>query len=299
MNKNKKYMFLGLVILGAVLLIINGFTYARYASNSIWNYYLKSKGFYFDSDDLGINGTKNINNMWDGGNVYFTITNSLNASVATEYNINYEVTCTIEGDDALNNKCYMYGQETNKYTGVLSKYIGCINNTGNGVDVSSYNQTTCEINGYNWKVQPAYKELYFTVVNNNGQIVNDVTVNITASSTSPYVKSLTGTFILHRTVSNNGDVSLKYNDHQDYSSLIVSNSYNEPRCVHISWDDDNLSIDTNKDELVSYNTNSKGFINDIRFNLTGKNSVEYIFYKKNIDAVINDASFMIEDNNAC
>ena len=71
-------------------MISYGVTYARYASNSIWNYYLESKGFYFTSETLK---NKRVNNEWDGSRVYFDVRNSVNSYIATEYDIKYKITC--------------------------------------------------------------------------------------------------------------------------------------------------------------------------------------------------------------
>ena len=65
---NRRKLIICILILGFILMISYGVTYARYASNSIWNYYLESKGFYFTSKELE---NKRIKNNWDGSKVYF------------------------------------------------------------------------------------------------------------------------------------------------------------------------------------------------------------------------------------
>ena len=55
MNRHRKYLILSIAILGSMLLLTNGLSYAKYVSNSIWNYYLKSKGFYFESNEEYLN----------------------------------------------------------------------------------------------------------------------------------------------------------------------------------------------------------------------------------------------------
>ena len=82
---NRRKLIICILILGFILMISYGVTYARYASNSIWNYYLESKGFYFTSETLE---NKRINNEWDGSKVYFDVRNSINSYNATEYDIN-------------------------------------------------------------------------------------------------------------------------------------------------------------------------------------------------------------------
>src|SRR5574344_739669 len=298
MSKTKKYMFIILFVLAAVLFAINGFSYARYASNYVWNYYLKSKGFYFNSDDLSLNTISHVNNMWDGGKTSFSINNSLNQSVVTEYDINYKVTCTIEGDNT-NNVCYIGDTESNVYEGILSKYQACTNNTLDGVDTSSYNQSDCNLNGYNWINQVATKDLYFNVVNLNNEEINDVTINIKAESISPYKKTLSGKFKLHKVVSNEGNINMNYEDYSNYGRLVLSNSYSYDKCVQISWNSRDLQIDTDAKKLHSYATDSDGYINKIELNLKQKESVNYIFYKKNESFTYGEKTFSIEETDNC
>ena len=60
-----------------ILIITRGITYAKYVSNAVLNYYLSSKGFYFDSETLSINTKKNTDTSWNGEDVVFTLTNSV------------------------------------------------------------------------------------------------------------------------------------------------------------------------------------------------------------------------------
>ena len=54
-------ILIAMVLLLAITLVLtNGFTYAKYASSAVFNYYLSSQGFYFDSDDLTYNTKSNV-----------------------------------------------------------------------------------------------------------------------------------------------------------------------------------------------------------------------------------------------
>ena len=77
------------VALVGLLILTRGITYAKYVSNSVLNYYLNSKGFYFKSDNLDTEIKNNADTSWDGDKVTFSITNSSNKSLATEYDIKY------------------------------------------------------------------------------------------------------------------------------------------------------------------------------------------------------------------
>ena len=230
MNNRKKLI----IILSSILALSYCVTYARYVSNSIWNYYLESKGFYFTSKELE---NKRIKNDWDGSKVYFDVRNSLNSYIATEYDINYEVTCKILGE--VNGTCKINGTESNVYEGTLSTYEGCVN-LKDEKDVSSYNKETCNNEGYSYRVKETVANNYFEVVSNDEKELNNITVEITVKSTSPYTRTLKNEFILSRSLDETGSLNLIYNEYEEYSRLVISNSYNETKCVKLSFDSSKL-----------------------------------------------------------
>ena len=107
-KKITKYLTVIVVGLIGILIITRGITYAKYVSNAVLNYYLSSKGFYFDSEELKSTTKTNVDTSWNGENVSFTITNSANDTLATEYDIKYKVTCTVEEENTTK-VCYLNG----------------------------------------------------------------------------------------------------------------------------------------------------------------------------------------------
>lgn len=287
MKKVTKYMLMGLIILGGVFLITQGFSYAKYVSSSVWNYYLKSKGFYFSSPDLTLEGTKNINNNWDFESTYFKIQNSVNDSLITDYDIKYKATCTIDGEEASYAECKLNGTNSNIFEGTLSSYSYC-SNTKDDTDVSLYTKEKCEVNGYEWINQVATKDLYFDIVETSDTEVTNLTVNIEVETISPYKKTLKGEYIINKGRNELGTLSIKYDSFDSYERVTISNSYKENKCAKLSWNSSDLRIDTNN--IISHNTDSNGYINEIIFNIPSKNNTSYIFYKtdKNKSYSIND-----------
>src|SRR5574344_1819753 len=142
MKKLTKHIFTVIIVVVAVVLSICSFSYAKYVSDSVWNYYIESQGFYFSSDYLGTTSVANVNNIWDGSSVHFNVKNAINDGVTTIADINYTVTCTLHNSDT----CKLNGTHSNTYTGVLSSYEACTNNSTDGVDVSTYDKSTFELN---------------------------------------------------------------------------------------------------------------------------------------------------------
>jgi hypothetical protein len=300
MRKLKRNIYLILFILIGSLICICGFTFAKYVSNSVWDYYLKSKGFYFSSDYLGSSVVKNVNNLWDGGSVHFNLKNNLNDAVITNYDIDYRVTCTVMGDASTYAACRMNGTTQNVQDGVLSSFQACGNYTGDNVDVSALNKTDCELGGYDWEDQVAIKDLYFDVIlTDSNYELNDVVVNVTATSMAPYSKTISGDFTLHKSNITGPNVTMEYKNYSNYDKLIISNSYPSTKCVKITWDANKLSINALENAFSSYATDTNGYINEIKFNISGKNSLSYIFYRKNFNTTYNVSEFQLEETSGC
>ena len=261
----RKYLIIGVVLLTVVLLITNGLTLAKYISNSVWNYYLNSQGFYLSSDKLGDN-VKNVNNVWDGTSIHFNLTNSINESAITDYDIKYKVTCTLsDGTD-----CKINGTDSNTYYGTLSSYNTCINNKNDGVDTKDFDKATCESKGYNWVIQKSTADIYFDIATDN------VTADIEVVSIEPYEKTLTGTFILKKDKTLVEKTDMTYQSFNNYDRLTITNSSDDKKCVKINWDANKLRID--KDNITNYNMQN-GYINEIILEIPSKDNLSYIFYK--------------------
>ena len=92
-----------------VLLLLVALTRALYTSIYIQDYYLNSKGFYFETD---YDKKVDVYNFWDGSQIEFTVYNT-NKGKYTEDDIKYKVECTV-----LNGTCIINGSN-NKYESTL------------------------------------------------------------------------------------------------------------------------------------------------------------------------------------
>ena len=283
------------VALVGLLILTRGITYAKYVSNSVLNYYLNSKGFYFRSDDLTAETKNNVDTSWDGNKVSFTINNSSNKSLATEYDIQYEITCAIEETDTTK-VCYLNGTNSSKVTHTLSADFAC-KDTTNNKDVSSLDESTCTKQGYTWTAIPSTSTNYFEVVDINGKDVDTANVIITATSTSPYKKTIKGKYTLNKDKSELGTLSLKYETKTHYENVIVTNSYNEDKCIKLTWNSDDLVID-NSDSYQTL-TNDNNYINGIIFKLNKKDSTNFIFYKQDKSKTYSEADFALVESTEC
>lgn len=297
MKKITRYMLFAIALLSGIMILVYGFSYAKYISNSTWNHYLESKGFYFTSDYLG-DDIRNVDTLWDGGSVSFNLKNSLNGNNVTAFDIGYKVECTIEGDLASTATCNINDTSSNIYEGVLSSYKACNNYTEDGVDVSSYDEATCTSSNYIWTNVEATRDLAFTLVSSNNDTINDAIVDITVTSTSPYEKALTGTFVLHKATINTTDVKMDYKAGTSYDRLIITNPGTTNKCMKLTFNADNLHVDYDSNNMVSYVLDSNNYINEIKFSIQAQDSISYIFYKQDTTThTTND--FTLVDADGC
>lgn len=296
MKKGRRYLFIFVIVQVALLLLINTFSYARYVSNSVFNYYLESKSFYFTSDYLSINTTKNVNNVWDGSSTHFSLKNSINNGAVSEIDINYTVSCSVVNLDT-EVDCFINGTHSSTYNGILSTYKSCINNSNDGVDVSSYTETECEVGGYIWKSHAMESDIYFDLVPKNDYQISDAEVLINVS-TSPYNKVLKGKYIFHKVEPIVGSINSTYENYIDYDRLNLTNTYSQNRCVSVKWNADNLRIDALSSEFSEVLTDENGYINQFKLHIDSKKSVSYRFYKTN-NNIYSVEDFVIEELDGC
>lgn len=298
MKKRTKYMLLIVLILGIICMITNGYSYAKYVASSAWNYYLGTKGFYFSSEQLGTQKITNINNNWDFDSTYFRVKNSENDYLISDYDIEYKVTCTIQNDASNYSKCTLEGTDSNVFTGTISSSSICKNNK-DGEDTSSYNQGQCESKGYKWTAQESYKDIYFDVVKTGEKELDYVSVLIEVETTSPYSKKIIGEFNLSSTEMKENGLKLDYKELNNYSRIIVSNSYDENKCVKLNWNSNDLRIDETNKEISSFKYDDNGYINEIKFNINKKDSISYIFYKTDFSKEYDNQAFSLIESNDC
>ena len=287
----KKYLLLLLLVISFGFILSLTYTFAKYVGNTIWDYYLSTKGFYLSSNKLSDDTKQNTNDYWDKERVYFKIQNSQNDLLITDYDIEYEVSCRIIGDASLSSSCLLESTDLSTITGVLSATKLCVNNTTDGIIVDNYTKTQCDNGGYNWESQITSKDLYFDVVFND-QELSDVTAEITFVSISPYKKTLTGQFILKNSLLIEDNITLKYEDNTNTGNLIITNPALKSKIVELSWNTSELLIDKESSYIDSYVTTDNK-INKVYLIMNPKSSINLMFYKAAGNLNISEQNFNI------
>lgn len=290
--KKKNILILCGILVGIVLLNY-AYTYAKYVANSTWNYYLQSKEFFFSSDSLDSEGFKNVNTTWDGNKTTFNVKNSISLDKITDYDIKYDVSCEVlQGDGA---KCLMNGTGTNTFSGTLSSNQMCINKTDDKVDVSDYNKSKCEIDGYTWSKIEATKELYFEIDKN----IDDVVVLVTLKTKEPYSKTITGTFTLHKGIKEIDKLVKSYESFTNYDILTIKNLYQASKCVDVKFDSTKFRIDTDNLDIKKYEEDTNGYVNKVSLQLESNKDYKIKLYKTIFDELYDESYFTVEESNNC
>lgn len=294
MKKQRKKILIILILL-IILVTTASLTLGKYAYNSIWNYYLSSKDFYFESDLLDINTKKNSLLRWDGNNVYFTVKNSLNKELISEYDISYKITCTVLNEQADYIDCILNGTNSSVFNGSLASIAKC-KNVVDSEDVSALNKTECELNGYTWYEGITSKDNYFNLTLKDAtKEIDEVSVKIVAESLTPYHKTLVGVFNLNKVDEEEADVVTYFQTFDDYDELSIINTTTSEKCLLIGFDANNYLLDLDINSVLEYNTDSNGKINEIKTKIEKQKSVVYNFYKLNDEKTYSISDFSIEE----
>ena len=255
----KKKRIILLIII--VILMISLPIFGRYTYNSLREMYLASKKFYYTSNLLGENKTYT---NWGGSEVYvvnFELYSYDNKLRKMEENLDCAIRAKVNSGNV---KCYIAsgGSTTTESTDTtLNKTITVTND--NKIRVSVY-------------IIPVTKIA-------NG---NNVVVEISATSVSPYEKKLTSNITLTSTAQEDYKIVDKVDD--DYAELILSNSKTEDVTVSLTFNPETIRIDSNDPifdlATTSYTdttVNGVSYINTINFKLSGENAKNIKFYKTN------------------
>ena len=184
-REHKKVSIIIVIFLSLFLLF--EVTYAGYVRNIVDNYILETKGFYFNSSVLNVNGKVHSINNWDGVNSYpitVDVNNKKNEIISTNADIEYDI------------------------------FYECSSNVTCSVDVTSgIIRKAARTHTYYLTVTPV----------KNFEKGEQATVKTYVKSTSPYEKILTGTFIIG-VAKNNFTYNIEDSINSKYLILNLTNS---------------------------------------------------------------------------
>ena len=289
----KKKKILIVIFLFLMISITISLTLGKYVYNSVWNYYLTSRNFYFESDLLSIDTRNNSFLKWNGEDLYFKLKNNSNEKMVSDYDISYKITCSVLGDESEYIDCLLNGTNESIYYGILTNSSYCL---ADNEEDKKLNKAECEIKGYEWIIEPIKKDNYFNLkLTDNTKEIDEVSVKIVAESTSPYHKTLTGIFNLNKI----DDFELEYNveieNLNDYTELLITNKSSEKKCFLITFNSDDYLIDLDNNSIKSSEADELEKVNKIFVEVENKNYTKFDFYKLNLTKESSIQDFFVSE----
>lgn len=280
--RNKK-LKLVIILLGIAIILPLTITFSRYVYNFVKNYIIKSNNFFFNSDKLTKNNELYRVNNWSGVSnftIQFDLNNHKNNILTSDTDIAYQLSANCSQDVICN----------------LSATSGTIY-----VDEKTDN-------------------IVLTVIPTRVfDTDEEVEVNVTASSISPYEETLSAHFIIkvgkkgisYEITDSVGNTYLNFiitNAADEYKAIRPTGSYNvgdiiltdvyrnltpeeqenfASAMITLSFDPNVVILDTTSDIMASATfqhtmINGVNYISSLTFKVDSQSSTEVRFYKKNV-----------------
>lgn len=274
--KRKLNKFKVSIVAIIILLVITIPVFGRYIYNSIREAYFAAELFYFSSDILTMNGARYQYNNWSGQEEYqikFDLYSYESDWAKLDYDLNYTVTCSTSNSDKVKCSINDATQTTDDVQNGIVSQPGTI--LGSNSESSPTNVSIVTI-----KVNPK-------VVITEDDIIK---VNVTASTTEPYQKTISCEFTLKPTAGGLISYTIEDVNNRDYALLKLT-SPGEASVVEIEFDPTELRIDSNDEIYVNRITEAgsvetdtiggKQYVKKFVFNMPAETTKFVKFYKVN------------------
>lgn len=251
-------------------------TFSRYVYKVARNFYFNSVAFYFNSDKLAEDDSAKFeSDNWSGADMY-TVTINMNS----KKNIN-EVT-KVNVDYNIKADCKVFNKEGKEYTEdildfVIAETTSDDYNPDTGIDRTIFATTNMSSFDFSVNLKP-------NITLENGDYVF---VTITATSTKPYTKTLTGTF---KIIIGKQGMSYQIEDeaYSPYLNVIVTNT-RDYYIVDTAFDGHNVGSTLKISEYLALTDEQKNNCHSMNIELSfdpkevvlDTTSVEYLSAKEN------------------
>ena len=286
-RKIKKYKREQIIIIGLLCICLISFVsiLARYVTNSINNYYLKTKEFYFNSDKLQENIANYQIDNWSGVDDYIITINMDsrdNNLLFTNYDIDYEISYTCS-----NNIICQLSKEKGTIKEATHNDFFTVTITPNTI-LNTNDRVWVEVTAKSTTAYEKTLQARFTLVVGKEKIsyeiqdkVNNPYLNLRLTNTISYYQ-VQEPFLNYNTgdkITEQQYLALEENERQKCYSAIVK----------LEFDPRNVLLDmTNQEYINSYDIETEtidgiNYIKAFKFKIDAISSVNIKFYKVNID----------------
>ena len=254
LNKLKVSIVVILIVLTFVITV-----FGRYIYNNVREAYFTAKQFYFSSDILTVNGAEYQYSNWGGTEVYpieFNLHSYNNKLSKIDYDLDYTVTCSTSNADKI--KC------------TINSYAADATNTATGTIYATTN--TSKVVVFVTPIAQIEKE-------------DSVKIQVSASTTVPYQKTISCEFTLKVETQFENTYSIEDVANRDYAILKLTCADEAGTAVSLEFDPNVLRIDMN-DEVYLNKTSEetstidgKQYVKKIVFDISAETTKYVKFYK--------------------
>jgi len=269
LNKLKVSIVVILVVLTLTITV-----FGRYIYNSIREAYLAAEKFYFSSDILTVNGARYQYNNWSGLEQYqikFDLYSYESEWAKLDYDLNYTITCSTPDSDKVNCSINSGTQTTD--------------DAENGIVIE-----TGTIPGSNNDTPPTNTSIVTIYVNPKTTIDKEdaIKVNVTASTTEPYQKTISCEFTLKSETGGKFSYTIEDEINRDYALLKLTCPSDGGAAI-VEFDPAKLRIDSNDEVYINRYTeegstetttiNGKKYVKKFIFDMSAETTKYVKFYK--------------------
>lgn len=264
MEKRKKLNKFKISIVVILILLSFAITvFGRYIYNSVREAYFTARQFYFSSDILTVNGSNYQYDNWGGTGTYaieFELYSYLNSISKLDYDLGYTVTCSTSDTDKIR-------------IGINSDDIDAPTTTTGTI---SYSTNISKVGIFVTPISEIEKN-------------DSVTINVTASTSVPYQKTISCEFTLKAVTQGENTYLIEDVVNRDYAILSLTCVNESGAQVTLEFDPSKLRIDMNDevyinrivDEDVTIDIDGKTYVKKIVFNIDAETTKNVKFYKVN------------------
>ncbi|MBR3163428.1 MAG: hypothetical protein IKF17_04960 [Clostridia bacterium] len=281
--KNKQLLILIIILLFIVSFVV---VLARYVTNNVSDFFLRSKEFYFYSDKLEANTAVYQIDNWSGVDDYSIIINMnsrLNNLKATSYDIGYNITYNCTTDNAI---CQLSKQSGTIYSNTNTDFFTLTITPNTQLDTGD--KVTVEIEATSTTEYTKKLKGRFTLVVGK----ENVTYEITDAANNPYMDLRITNTLSYYTVREQfvvDDTTYQVNKKIDIDTYLSLSPENQEKCssaiVTIGFDPNVVLIDMTNEiyrEATNIHTTTiagKTYINEFTVTVDAISSKSLRFYK--------------------
>lgn len=287
----KKGLMIAISIVLSILLVIGFFAMILFKSNAKYinykemNHYYESSKFYISSPILNKENKNNIINNYNFKPIEFIVKNSLNKNQITNYDINYQLECSINEDAKSYYKCTFDNTTSSTISKELQKSSKC-------KEDNTLTEEECLKNNYTIELDEVINKHTLKVEKTKEEYQNNyITIEIKLTTTKPFTHNLTGTYILN--INNDTQDIIEIKSIKDLNSsceYIITNKFLTKKEVKLNINTDNVLIDETSSTYLnrlSNTINLNNYIDTFNININSFETKIINLYKKNFSIPCN------------